>query len=423
MGKWGVKVMQRMSPTSEAPAPSLGADRQWRLKVRDATGQIRLVTATGVTQAQVVQRAVTQGGQVLSIEPHVAENAVRVQGGRQVFPLLLFSQELLALLDAGLNLSEAMSTLAAKERVSWVRDVLCRVLQGLREGASFSEAMRREPACFPDLYMATVKASEHTGDMPQTLMRYIVYQTQVDVIRKKLISAAIYPSMLLIVGGMVTLFLLGYVVPRFAVVYESSGRNMPWLSMQLLAFGQLIHDHALVAGLLLLSVLASFITALSRPQGRAWLLARLLSFPVLARRAAEFRLSRFYRAVGMLLASGIALPRAMAMVADLLDEAQRVRLAQARMAIEQGHRLSDALLQHGLCTPVAESLIKVGERSGQMADMLERVARFQDDDFARWVDWASKLLEPVLMTVMGLVIGLVVVLMYMPIFDLAGSLQ
>jgi general secretion pathway protein F len=110
------------------------------------------------------------------------------------------------------------------------------------------------------------------------------------------------------------------------------------------------------------------------------------------------------------------------MVAGLLGPHQQVRLAQCRLALEQGLSLSVALHAAQLASPVAESLIKVGERSGQMAEMLERVARFSDDDFSRWVDWASRLLEPVLMMAIGLVIGTVVVLMYMPIFELAGSL-
>ena len=113
----------------------------------------------------------------------------------------------------------------------------------------------------------------------------------------------------------------------------------------------------------------------------------------------------------------------MAMVGGLLSQEQKDRLTQCQMAVESGHSFSNALASNSLSTPVADSLLKVGERSGQMAEMLERTARFVDDDFARWVDWASKLLEPILMLLIGLVIGSVVVLMYMPIFELAGSLQ
>lgn len=403
------------------PQMSSSNEPALRLRVRNALGQVESLELTGLSESQAVRHVLARGGRVLSME--ALSPAATSVGRASAFPLLLFSQEMLALLQAGLNLTEVLATLHAKERHAAARTVMADLLRLLREGQAFSEALASRPEHFPDIYVAAIRASERTGDMPQTLSRYIAYQVQFEGIRKKLMSAAIYPVMLLAVGGFVTLFLLGYVVPRFATVYESSGRELPWLSGVLLGFGKLISAHwpwalaALVAGL------GGTGWAVSRQQGRAWLLRQVLKLPWLSEQAAQFRMARFYRAVSMLLASGIALPRAMAMVADLLSDAQRLAMGRARLAIEQGRSLSEALLLSGLDSPVADSLIKVGERSGQLAEMMERIARFQDEDFARWVDWTSKLLEPILMAVIGLVIGLVVVLMYMPIFDLAGSLQ
>lgn len=391
------------------------------LTVQGQDGQARPLEFTDVTEAEALRRAAARGLRVLAIETIGA--GVQSPGAQARFPLVLFSQELLALLDAGLNLTEAISTLHAKERVAPVRAVLAGVLLALREGRTLSDVLAASPRHFSEVYVATVRASERTGDLPQALGRYIAYQTQFDTLRKKLASAAIYPAMLLAVGGLVTLFLLGYVVPRFSVVYESSGRDLPWMSAALLAFGKLIYNNWQLALGGLLAGGAALGWSLARPQGRAWLLAQVLRLPWLARRADEFRLARFYRAVSLLLASGIALPRAMGMVDGLLGPGQREPLRQCRAAVEQGQSLSMALVRAGLAGEVAESLVKVGERSGQMAEMLERAARFADDEFSRWVDWASRLLEPMLMVVIGLVIGTVVVLMYMPIFDLAGSLQ
>lgn len=405
-------------PSSPVPVSRL------LLTVQGQDGQTRVLEFSDLTEAEAQRRAAARGLRVLAVEAAGAQASGAQALGRQArFPLLLFSQELLALLDAGLNLTEAISTLHAKERVAPVRAVLSEVLLALREGRTLSDVLAASPRHFSEVYVATVRASERTGDLPQALARYIAYQTQFDTLRKKLVSAAIYPAMLLVVGGMVTLFLLGYVVPRFSVVYESSGRDLPWLSAALLAFGKLIYNNWQPALAVLLGGSALLGWSLARPQGRAWLLAQVLRMPWLARRADEFRLARFYRAVSLLLASGISLPRAMGMVDGLLGPGQQEPLRQCRSAVEQGQSLSTALTRAGLAGEVAESLVKVGERSGQMAEMLERAARFADDEFSRWVDWASRLLEPVLMVVIGLVIGTVVVLMYMPIFDLAGSLQ
>ena len=393
------------------------------LKVQGADGRRLTLEFADIGEAEAVRRAVSRGYRVLSIESLSGGQIADQAASRAHFPLLLFSQELLALLEAGLNLTEALATLHAKEHQPATGKILSEILQSLSEGRSFSDVLAAYPQDFPEVYVATVRASERTGDLPQALARYIAYQVQFDMIRKKLVSAAIYPAMLLLVGGFVTLFLLGYVVPRFSAVYESSGRDMPWLSTVLLAFGKTIYEHWQMA---LAGFLAAIVTAgwgVLRPQGRNWLLQQVLRLPWLAAKANEFRLARFYRAVSLLLASGIALPRAIGMVSGLLNTGQQAALAICRQDVERGQSLSAALVKAGLATPVAESLIKVGERSGQMAEMLERTARFADDDFGRWVDWASRLLEPVLMTVIGVVIGTVVVLMYLPIFELAGSLQ
>ena len=372
------------------------------------------------SEAEAVRAAVRNGWRVLAIDRPAS---LPQKGGRQSFPLLQFSQELLALLEAGLNLTEAIATLHSKEQRPGVRGTIGDILQTLQQGKSLSETLASLPAIFPEIYVATVHAAERSGNLPDALGRFVAYQLQFDAIRKKLVSAAIYPAMLLVVGALVTLFLLGYVVPRFSVVYESSGRSIPWMSQLLLGFGQGIASHPLVFLTVLVAAAAGTVFVLAHAPTRARLGQALLRLPVLADKAAEFRLARFYRALSLLLHAGIPLSKALAMVSSMLLQDQQQQLQAARRAIQEGLPFSTALETHRLATPVARSLLKVGENTGRLDDMLERSARFHDEEFARWIDWASRLLEPVLMTVIGVVIGGVVVLMYMPIFELAGSLS
>ncbi len=396
-----------------------------RLRVLDSAGLEQSLHLPGLDAHAAMRQARARGWRVLGVEAppssQLASSSTGPSGPR--LSLLLFSQELLALLSAGLTLPEALAALVAKERSAAARQVLQAVLDGLEVGRNFSDVLETLPAHFPPIYVATMRAAERTGDLPQALRRYVGYQQQFEALRKKLVSAAIYPAMLLIVGTFVMLFLLGYVVPRFSIVYESAGQDMPWLSMLLLEFGKTLYAHWALALAAVLGVIAGIGLLLARAPGRAWLLERVLRVPVLARKAQEFRLARFYRALGLLLVSGVSLPRALGMVRGLLDGGQQQRLQDCLTAVTQGRMFSDALISAGLVNPIAESLIKVGERSGQLAEMLERSAQFADDEFARWVDWASRLLEPLLMTLIGAVIGTVVVLMYMPIFDMANSLQ
>lgn len=397
---------------------------QFQLQVQGVAGAggSRSLAIDAPTEADAIRLAAKSGWRVLAIEQTSGADVPR-QLAANKFPLLQFSHELLALLEAGLNLTEAITTLHAKELRAGVKATLRSMLTTLQEGKSFSDALAAFPAIFPDIYTATVRAAERSGNLPDALARFVAYQLQFDAIKKKLISAAIYPVMLLTVGGFVTLFLLGYVVPRFSVVYESSGRDMPWMSQVLLGLGKMIHQHAAIVLIGLACVVASLAYAATNTVARKRLLEAALRLPVLARKAGEFRLSRFYRALSLLLHAGIPLSKGLAMVAGMLTLSQQQQLRQARRAVEEGQPFSVAMEQHRLTTPVAQSLLKVGENTGRLGDMLERTAKFHDEDFARWVDWSSRLLEPVLMTVIGVVIGAVVVLMYMPIFELAGSLS
>lgn len=380
------------------------------------------LTLDAVSEAAAVRLATARGLRVLAVVP---QHNVQAPGfwRRGRFSLMLFSQELLALLEAGLTLIEALQALHNKETRTDTRELLAGVLAELREGRNFSDVLASRPIQFPELYVATVKAAERSGNLAEALSRYVVYRLQFDGIRRKLISAAIYPAMLMLVGAGVSFFLLGWVVPRFAAVYANSGRPLPWLSGLLLQFGHGLNQHGrwFIAAVCLLLVLLAW-TVFHAP-ARSRLMETVLRLPSLARRAAEFRLSRFYRTLALLLAAGIPLAKGLSMVRGLFPPAQAVRLDAARLAVEEGLSFSLALEQAGLVTAIGSSLIRVGEQSGRLGEMLERAARFHDDDFSRWVDWASRLLEPLLMVVMGGVIGTVVVLLYLPIFDLADTLR
>jgi general secretion pathway protein F len=156
---------------------------------------------------------------------------------------------------------------------------------------------------------------------------------------------------------------------------------------------------------------------------RRWIGAKLWRIPAVGSRMRLYQLARFYRTLGMLLRGGTAVVAALDMAAGLLAPALRASAEQAREAIREGRTISEAMALHGLTTPVALRMLRVGERSGRMDEMMDRIAAFLDEEIARWVDWFTRLFEPLLMAFIGLVIGAVVILMYMPVFELAGSIQ
>lgn len=339
------------------------------------------------------------------------------------FPVLLFSRELLALLSAGLSLTEVIDLLVEKEQNDANRKILDSLRTALYQGKSLSNALQAYTGVFSDFYVATISASEHTGSLIEALDRYVRFQEQADVIKKRVISASVYPALLIIVGGLVSLFLMFYVVPRFSRVYEDIRGDIPLFSQLLLQWGQFVSAHAMVVlgGIALLIGLAAY--WLSQSSSRVWFMQNIQRVPAIGERVRLYQLSRLYRTLGMLLRGGIPVVTAIDMAKGLLATGLQVRLSNAKREIGEGVTISQAMDRNQLSTMVSSRMVRVGERSGQMGEMMERAADFMDEELARWIDWFTKLFEPLLMAFIGIVIGLIVVLMYMPIFELASSIQ
>ncbi|MEW6370597.1 MAG: type II secretion system F family protein [Pseudomonadota bacterium] len=373
-------------------------------------------------EADARRQVEARGLFVSAVEP--AGGAVRLTGQRGgKLSLVLFSQELLALLNAGLGIVEGLEALLEKEANPASRTVLERLLAGLREGKRFSSVLAAQPALFPPLYIGIVRAAEGTSDLPRALSRYIEYQQRIDTVRSKIVSASIYPVILLCVGGGVSAFLIGYVVPRFAEVYQGAGRNLPWMSQLLLEWGQFAAGHGMAILLFAAACIALLVAGVRRALRSGGLTRLLARLPGIGERARIYELSRLYLTLGMLSEGGITIVNAIETVQPMVSSTLRQSLSGARAAIESGRPLSDAFEAHGLTTPISLRMLRVGERTGEMGPMLTQSAAFYDGEISRWIDRFTRTFEPLLMAAIGLVVGAIVVLLYMPIFDLAGDMS
>ena len=383
-------------------------------------GEMVFLTIAANHQNDAIAQAQAEGYLTINAKPKEASLILKNNKG---FPLALFSQELLALLEAGLNLVEAIEALTEKETRAEVKITLDSVLQALYQGKTFSASLSLFPNAFPVLYVATVSASEKTGNLPEALSRYVAYEHQLGLVKKKIISASIYPALLVCVGSLVIFFLLGFVVPKFSHIYEGTGGNLPFLSQVLLTWGEFIEGHSkqmlIGTGLSVVAIVYAF----SLGVVKKWFTQLFWKIPALGERLRIFQLARFYRTLGMLLTGGTPIILALESVSGLLQASLRSKMQEASAAISNGLPISNAMESAGLTTPVALRMLRVGERGGRIGEMMERIAAFYDDELSRWIDWFTKLFEPILMLLIGLVIGLVVLLLYMPIFELAGNIQ
>lgn len=392
----------------------------YEIKAYRSPEGVVMLSLDGIDASDARCKVEAQGYRVISFR---TQRKLFVRTRQHRFPLQLFSQELLALLDAGLTLLESIETLAKKESRQEIGKVMQGLIKGLREGQHMSQVTQGFPAAFPPLYVATIRASERTGDMKDALRRYLAYQVQIDAVRKNIVNALIYPALLFVVGGLVTLFLMAYVVPRFSHVYEDMGDNIPQLSRLLMEWGRFFEAHGVLVAIGFVLMFVAFSYWLMRPATRSWAMRKLWKLPALGERMRVYQLARFYRTTSMLLRGGIPLVTALDMVGDLLETSLRQSLQKATHQIREGRSVNESFGSYDLTTEISLQMLLVGERSGNLGEMMERIANFYDEDMARWVEWFSRLFEPILMIVIGLIIGVIVMLMYMPIFELAGSIQ
>jgi general secretion pathway protein F len=393
---------------------------EFRVKVLNDSAGVTSSVIDAVNEADARRQIALRNLRVISLEP--VRRLRRLWQSPQL-QVTVFSQQLVSLLDAGLSLVEALEALSQKESNSGTQQILERILLRLYEGQTLATAIAEHPATFPELYVAAVRASEKSGALREALTRYISYQQQADALRKTLVNACIYPAVLLAAGLLVTLFLMGYVVPRFSSIYEDVGTDLPFASRLLLQWGQLLDAHVALVITGLVAALAAAGYALSRPALRAAAGRWVARIPAVGQQLHVYQLARLYRTTGMLIRGGIPAVSALRMSAGVVRANARTAYAAATRAVTEGQSLAEAMERHGLTTPVAARMLRVGERSGNMGEMMERIADFCDEELARWVAVVTRLIEPVLMIFIGLLIGVIVVLMYFPIFQLAGSIR
>jgi len=389
-------------------------------------GGVRVARVMAADSQRAAEQLQLEGLRVLSCQPAARSATDWLSGAlprRARLDVGLFTEELAALLEAGLGMVDAIRTLSIKEQDARARAALERVAVDLTEGQPLSRTFSNQNGTFPALLIAAVAASEQTGDLVVSLRRYSTHLENLEALRGKVIGAAVYPTLLLVVGSAVVLFLLGVVVPRFALLLEGAHSDLPTASRLLLGLGKAIarHPWLYVAALSGAIGLAGY--GLVRAMRSGWQIRGLQRLWIIGPLVRTFRHAQFYRTSAMLVQGGIPVLRAFGMCRSLLTPEDQAGLDAANVAIAEGGRIGLALHEREIADEVALRMLEVAQRTGRLSEVLARIAQFKEGQLARAVAVASRLIEPALMIFIGLVIGAIVVLMYLPIFDLASSLQ
>jgi general secretion pathway protein F len=332
-----------------------------------------------------------------------------------------FATDLARLLRAGLTIPEALQTQSARAE-SRLASTYRRIHDVLQQGKPLSDALAAHGG-FPSVLIAAVRASERSGRVAEALEEYARYDVSIRSLRRKAVSAAVYPVTVIAFGGLVCAFLLGYVVPRFAGIFADTAAHVSGPTRVLLAFGQLINAHAAWVALGLAVGIALVVQVGLNARLRHLALTSLLRLPALSRGLRRFQMARIAHAMDMLLGNGFPVPDAMQLAAALAQDPTLVDgMRGALEQIETGRPVSDAWHAAGLADGYAKGVLLAGERTGNLGACFHALADVYRTDVETQLERVSRVVEPVLLMGVASLIGLIVVLMYMPIFDLASSL-
>ena len=338
------------------------------------------------------------------------------------FQLSIFIQELTALLEAGLVIVEAIEALYESYHDNEQKLVLKELLNALYSGCQFSDALATLPDIFPPLLINTAASSEQTGLLAITLKRFLQYDKRMETLRKRIKATMLYPCVVIGAGCLIIFFLLGFIIPRFAMVFDGM-KNITGSARFIVWRGHMTREHGMALLVATCSCGIMLIFACRSRTLRNTLLRQLLYIPHFRKQYWTGIFVRFYRTLGLLLQGGIPVLEALTLTSTLLPTEYQPRLNKMMAEIQAGKSLSWTLSHYELTTPVASRLLSVGENSGELPEMCERIAAFYDEILERAIETFSKIFEPVLMLIVGGLVGLIVFLLYMPIFEIAGGLS
>jgi type IV pilus assembly protein PilC len=336
--------------------------------------------------------------------------------------LLTFNQELLVLLKAGLPIIQSLDTILQKGAKGKLAEILQEVREDIKGGSSLSDALEKHSRIFSHLYIATIRAGERTGDLPQTIRRYLTYLKRIEGFRKKVISAFIYPSILVTVAFFAVTLLLVYVVPTFSKIYADAGSQLPMPTQILIAFTTLLQRYILIVVGIIIAAMTLFRRWGMTEQGRFLIDGWKMRTPYVGNLLNNYAIAGFSRTFATILGSGIPIVEALKMsVGTLNNKVLERKLLEAIVSVEEGTTLSTAIERVKIMPPLALRMMGVGETTGALEEMLGEISDYFEEEIDRKLHVLTTAIEPAVMIVMGVIIGAIIVTMYLPVFRIAGT--
>ena len=386
-----------------------------------ATGRETRNTVEALTEQAAIAALLNRNLLVVEIREKIAKRGQTKGGKVSLADLVVFTRQHATMIDAGIGVVQSLQALAEQTPNKVMRDTIRDLCTRVESGESFSEALARHPKAFNRLYVAMVSAGEKGGLLAEILSRLATYLENTERLRKKVKTALMYPTVVTVVAIVITVFLLVRVIPTFKEVYDGFGAKLPLPTELMIGLSNLVKHYLLVLIILAGAGVWTWLWWIKTKAGREFWDKQRIKLPVFGSIAHKICLARFTRTLSSLVRSGVPILEVLQIVSQTVGNVVMEKaIKTAASDIERGEGISAALAKHPVFPTMVVRMLSAGEQTGNIDTMLERVAKFLDEEIDATLSGLMSLIEPLLICFLGVVIGGMVVCMFLPIFNLAN---
>lgn len=340
--------------------------------------------------------------------------------------LMIFTRQLATLIDAGLPLLRSLTVLAKQERDPVLKETIVQIADSVQGGSTFSDSLTVHPKVFNKLYVNMVKAGELGGVLELVLIRLAEFQEKAQKIKNKVVSAMFYPIIVLVIAIIIMGFLLVFIVPRFEAIFADmlGGKPLPGLTQFVIGLSNLVKDNfiLLIGGAIVVTIAYKLISR--TPKGSAALDAIKLKAPLFGDLTRKSSISRFSRTLGTLVTSGVPILQALIITRETAgNQVISDAISKVHDAVKEGESIVTPLDASGVFPPMVISMIDVGEETGQLPEMLLKIAEVYDDEVDNAVAGLTSLLEPIMIVFLAVVVGTIVIALFLPLISIISGMQ
>lgn len=369
------------------------------------------------SREDVMEMITSNGYYPLKVEEVVESATINIKRKIKVKEISIFCRQMYTMLDAGVPLINALNLMSTQVTNKHLVEIVKVLEEDVRKGEMLSNSMRKFPEAFPTLLTSMVESGEASGNLDEMFLRMSTHFEKENKINNKVKAAMIYPIILAIVGVAALAVVMVFVMPTFVSLFDSSGAELPFATRLLIGLSNFMANHFIIVLGILIAVIVG-IVIFSKTESGIYFFAKLkITFPLIKDLNRKMIVSRFTRTLSTLLASGVSLVESLPIVSAVLNNViAEDEVLKIRERVVKGEGLSTPIEECELFPPMLSSMVRIGEESGALDDMLNKTADFYDEEVEQAIQTLTSMLEPIMIIIMGLVIGFMVIALMLPLY-------